>query len=174
MLLFGWISDKIGRKFGMVRTISPSITLTEKGPYVLIRWQLLGLLLCFLAFQRHRPVLTIALLVSSLCSLHVGECTDDTTTFDAADQLGGVVSSSVSVSVQNIPADPSLHPSSQRKKASQRTRNIGGLPWLRVSVKPLPASFVPGAHCLTLLLIDTMIDFGFVVSSFVPLVLFWM
>jgi hypothetical protein len=81
----------------------------------------------------------------------------------------GIVSSSVLALVQNILVDPSQHLSSPRKKELQRMRNTDGLPWLRVRTYLwLPR----GGTYVTIL--DTMIDFGFVISSFVPLVLFWM
>ena len=79
----------------------------------------------------------------------------------------GIVSSSVSALVQNILVGPSQPLSSPRKKELQRMRNTDGLPWLRVrNYLWLPR----GGTYVTIL--DTMIDFGFVISSFVPLVLF--
>ena len=80
-----------------------------------------------------------------------------------------IASSSVSALVQNTRADPSQLLNSPRKKGLQRTRNTGGLPWLRVGNnlwRPRDGTYVAT--------LDTMIDFGFVISSFVPLVLFWM
>src|SRR6266852_4669882 len=80
-----------------------------------------------------------------------------------------IVSSSVSVLVQSILVDPSQPLSNLRKKELQRMRNTGGLPWLRVRNHlwhPRGSTYVT--------IVDTIIDFGFVISSFVPLVLFWM
>ena len=119
---------------------------------------------------QRRPALTIAPLASLLCSAHVGKSANDATPLLATNPTWrGIVSSSVSASVQNILVDPSQPPSSPRKKELQRMRNTGGSPWLRVRNRLWRSS---GGTYVTIL--DTMIDFGFVISSFVPLVLFWM
>lgn len=78
MLVFGYISDKIGRKFGMVRTTS---TASDARVYRLSlpRWPLLESSLCFLASLRLRPVLTIVPTASLLCCVHVGGSPDDVT-----------------------------------------------------------------------------------------------
>ena len=59
----------------------------------------------------------------------------------------------------------------QRKKALQKMHNIVGSPLLQVGTPLKKALIWQFTDILTL---DSMIDFGFVVSSFVPLVLFWM
>ena len=172
MLIFGWISDKIGRKFGMVRTTSGTSDARLRMDLSLPRCSLLESLLSFLPSLRRRPALTIVPPASLLCSVHVGKSANDTTPLLATNPTSAgycIVSSSVSALVQNILVDPSQPQSSPRKKESQRMRNTGGLPWLRVRNHlwhPRGSTYVT--------IVDTMIDFGFVISSFVPLVLFWM
>ena len=130
-------------------------------------------LLSFLASLRRRPALTIVPPASLLCSVHVGKSADDATPPLAANptSVRGIVSSSVSALVQNILVDLSQPLSSPRKKGLQRMRNTGGLPWLRVRNHAISGIPVAVAYVT---IPDTMIDFGFVISSFVPLVLFWM
>lgn len=172
MLIFGWISDKIGRKFGMVRTTSSTSDAHLRMAFSLPRCSLLESLLSFLPSLRGPPALTIVPPASLLCSVHVGKPADDVTSL-ASWQLiplrWGIVSSSVLALVQNILVDPSQPLNSPRKKGLQRMHNTGGLPWLRVRNHlwhPHDGTYVT--------ILDTMIDFGFVISSFVPLVLFWM
>ncbi len=129
-------------------------------------------MLSFLPSLRRRPALTIVPPASLLCSVHVGKSVNDATPLLAANPTSAgycIVSSSVSALVQNILVDPSQPRSSPRKKESQRMRNTGGLPWLRVRNHlwhPRGSAYVT--------ILDTMIDFGFVISSCVPPVLFWM
>ena len=135
MLIFGWISDKIGRKFGMVRAISGSSDFQLSMVLSLPRCPLLESLLSFLPSLRRRPALTVVPPASLLCSVHAGKSADDTMTSPLSWQLiprRGIVSSSVSVLAQNILVDPSQPLSSPRKMGLQRMRNTGGLPWLRV------------------------------------------
>ena len=72
MLIFGWISDKIGRKFGMVRSVpeTPPMHRENSSPD---RWLLLELLPCFLGSQLHRVALTIVPMVCLPCFALVGE-----------------------------------------------------------------------------------------------------
>ncbi len=72
MLVFGWISDKIGRKFGMVRSIpeTPPVHTASSSP---VRWLLQELLPCFPGSQLRRVVLTIVPVVCSPCFALVGE-----------------------------------------------------------------------------------------------------
>lgn len=84
---------------------------------------------------------------------------------------GAAVSFSVSVLVQSTLAVPLLRRNSQRRRGSRRTRDTDGLPWLQVrSDSTVDAT----SQNSDVLFSDTMIDLGFVISSFVPLVLFWM
>src|SRR6266404_4693328 len=80
-----------------------------------------------------------------------------------------IVSSLVSVLVQSTHVVLLLLRSSQRRKESRRMHNTDGLPWPQVrsnsSVTTAPSTYMFSS--------DTMIDFGFVISTFVPLVLFW-
>ena len=170
MLIFGWISDKIGRKFGMVRTTSGTSDAHLRMSLFLPRCSLLESSLSFLPSLRRRPVPTIVPPASLLCFVHVGKSPDDVTPLlEANPTSAGLASSSVSALVQNILVDPSQPLSSLRKKELQRMHNTGGLPWLLVGNRlwhPRGGTYVT--------ILDTMIDFGFVISSFVPLVLFWM
>jgi len=143
MLIFGWISDKIGRKFGMVRTTSGTSDARLRMDLSLPRCSLLESLLSFLPSLRRRPALTIVPPASLLCSVHVGRSANDATPLLAANPTSAgycIVSSSVSALVQNILVDPSQPQSSPRKKELQRMRNTGGLPWLAMSAKPSLAS----------------------------------
>jgi MFS family permease len=79
MLIFGWISDKIGRKFGMVRAISGTCDAHLRMSLSLPRCSLLESLHSFLASLRRRPALTIVPPACLLCSVHVGKSTDDVT-----------------------------------------------------------------------------------------------
>ena len=76
MLTFGWISDKIGRKFGMVRSMSetPLVPTANSSPD---RWLLLELLLCFLGSQLRQVALTIVPMVCLPCYALVGETDSD-------------------------------------------------------------------------------------------------
>jgi MFS family permease len=72
MLIFGWISDKIGRKFGMVRSIletPPSHTMSSSPD----RWLLPELLLCFPGSQLRRVVPITVPMVCLPCFALVGE-----------------------------------------------------------------------------------------------------
>ena len=154
----------------MVRTTSGTSDARLRMDLSLPRCSLLESLLSFLPSLRRRPALTIVPLASLLCSVHVGKSANDTTPLLATNPTSAgycIVSSSVSALVQNILVDPSQPRSSPRKKESQRMRNTGGLPWLRVRNHlwhPRGSAYVT--------ILDTMIDFGFVISSFVPPVLF--
>ena len=72
MLIFGWISDKIGRKFGMVRSIpeTPPMHMTGSSS---VRWLLLELLPSFPRFQLRRVALTTVPPVCLPCLALVGE-----------------------------------------------------------------------------------------------------
>jgi MFS family permease len=85
MLIFGWISDKIGRKFGMVRTTSSTSDAYLRMGFSLPRCSLLESLHFFLPSLRRRPALTIVPPASLLCSVHVGKSADDVTPLLAAD-----------------------------------------------------------------------------------------
>jgi MFS family permease len=128
MLIFGWISDKIGRKFGMVRTISGTSDAHLRMGLSLPRCLLLESLLSFLPSLRPRPALTIVPPASLLCSVHVGRSANDISPLLEVDpRRRAIVSSSVSALVQNILVDPSQPLSSPRKKELQRMLNTGGL-----------------------------------------------
>jgi MFS family permease len=79
MLIFGWISDKIGRKFGMVRTTSATIDAHLRMGFSLPRCSLLESSLSFLPSLRRQPVLTIVPPAFLLCSVHVGKSAVDVT-----------------------------------------------------------------------------------------------
>lgn len=80
-----------------------------------------------------------------------------------------LVSSWVSEWAQNIHVVPCLPPNSLRNRVLTRRRNIGG------SLSRLVRSLFPVQTPRTLTFsLDSMIDFGFVISSFTPLVLYWM
>ena len=81
-----------------------------------------------------------------------------------------LVSSSVLAWVQNILVGRYLHLNNQKSLASLRRHKTGGLPWLQVR----NGSSTLNARELNSIITDTMIDFGFVIAAFVPLVLLWM
>lgn len=81
-----------------------------------------------------------------------------------------IASCSVSASVQNILAVPSLPLSNLKNLVSARGRRTVGSRLQRVK---RPFFQVVSYKYLTPFT-DSMIDFGFVISAFVPLVLFWM
>jgi MFS family permease len=83
MLIFGWISDKIGRKFGMVRTTSDTSDVHLRMGSSLLRCSLPESLLSFLPSLRRRPALIIVPTASLLCSVHVGKSADDVTPLEA-------------------------------------------------------------------------------------------
>ena len=87
MLIFGWISDKIGRKFGMVRTTSSTSDTHLRVVLSLLRCSLLESLLSFLASLRRRPALTIVPPASLPCSVHVGKSADDVNRLWAANPM---------------------------------------------------------------------------------------
>jgi MFS family permease len=169
MLVFGWISDKIGRKFGMVRT-TPA---TSDAPGLsLLRWPLLELLLFFLPSLRHRPGLTIMPLASLLCCVHVGESANDDTPLTAANSIP-VYSFLLGIGVGaeypcgSVAASEQSEEEGIAKNAQHR--------WFALATSAKQSLVYPvtgGDTYVTFL--DTMIDFGFVISSFVPVVLFWM
>ena len=72
MLIFGWISDKIGRKFGMVRSIpeTPLVHAMNTSPN---RWLLPELLPCFLDSRLRRVALITVPTVCLPCFALVGE-----------------------------------------------------------------------------------------------------
>ncbi len=87
------------------------------------------------------------------------------------EHLPKLVSWSVSVLAPNTLADRSLLLNNPRSPELINMPNIGGWLWLPVRRLLRPMRWHSDVHvCLT----DTMIDSGFVIAAFVPLVLFWM
>lgn len=68
-------------------------------------------------------------------------------------------------------ADLSLHLNSQNNPESASVPNTDGLLWLQVRALRFYSN---GTNSKPWMHPDTMIDLGFVVAAFVPLVLFWM
>jgi MFS family permease len=77
MLIFGWISDKIGRKFGMVRSMPETPLVPTAANSSPDRWLLLELLPCFPGSQLRRVALTIVPMVCLPCYALVGETDSD-------------------------------------------------------------------------------------------------
>lgn len=80
-------------------------------------------------------------------------------------------SSSVLVLARNIPVVQYRHQNSPNKRELAATPSTAGSLWRQVRIFfPLATNQIVtwGYH------VDSMIDFGFVISAFVPLVLFWM
>lgn len=70
---------------------------------------------------------------------------------------------------RNTLADLSQHLSSRRNLLLATPPDIGGLPWPQVR-----AQLTHLNNAILMTCKDAMIDFGFVIAAFVPLVLFWM
>lgn len=151
MLTFGYLSDKMGRKFGMVRSLADSSDVPS--PTEFLQMLATGIVALFsglsAASSGAHGSLNGLLAMLTACRFLLG----------------------IGVGAEYPCGSVAASEQSEEEGVQKGTQNR----WFALATskhfKCFPRCWIPLTHSA---LIDSMIDFGFVISSFVPLVLFWM